>query len=317
MERIGENHQYTNQPISVFTLYLISLTFTKNILSLKRSSVTRLILMEIINILMQIAPIKELKDIIKHFIVYEPQYPAKALRFFTDGNPGIIVPLGNYLIPFLNPSLTLKGELIAYGLIDQFINIPAPPTNGLLIIVLQPYGLESISGLPSRLLRNHVFRLSEVPRFINLQLLREIGNLSNALEIIPAIENLFLNTLQGKEPIDPIIKETVLLMQNAQGKISIAELIQQMPVTERNLERKFQKHIGFSPKKLNGILRINHFLKLIRNQQSPFSPLTAALASGYYDQAHLNNQFKSLTGTSPLQYLRNADPLALNLFVTA
>lgn len=263
---------------------------------------------------MQITPVEELRDLVKHFIIYQPQRHDQPLRFFTDGNPGLVIPMDSYSLPFLVPQATVKGEILVYGLMDQFLDIPAPPLSGLVVIVLQPYGLETLSGLPSNLFRNQIFRLDEFPGFSTSQISREIRHIRSSLEVIPLMELYLSKVIDGRPPVDPIIKDSLHLMQSQLGMISIGELLETLPISERNLERKFNQFIGLSPKKLSGILRINHFLKLIRDSRTHTPPLTAAIAAGYYDQAHLNNHFRSVTGTSPLQYLQHSDPVAQNLF---
>ncbi|RZM30368.1 MAG: helix-turn-helix domain-containing protein, partial [Pedobacter sp.] len=242
---------------------------------------------------MQIAPVEQLKDLIKHFIIYEPQKLGQPLRFFTDGNPGLVIPLENYRLPFLFPPVAARGEVLAYGPMDRFIDIPAPPLSGLVAVVLQPYGLETLTGLPSSLFRNKTFWLNEIPRCDTSQVSRDIRHMRSSMEVIPLIESYLLKIISGREPINPIIRESLNLMQSQQGAIPIGELLETLAISERNLERKFDQFIGLSPKKLAGILRINYYLKLIRDKNSPTTPLVAAIAAGYYDQAHLNNHFKS------------------------
>ena len=82
---------------------------------------------------------------------------------------------------------------------------------------------------------------------------------------------------------------------------SLEHFYEQVPLSRRQFERKFKAETGLSP------LQIQQFskIKLARNLLSyvPHMSLAeVALASGFYDQAHLNQQFVRFTEQTPGQY---------------
>ncbi|MFC4143507.1 helix-turn-helix transcriptional regulator [Pedobacter mendelii] len=263
---------------------------------------------------MQIVPSDGLKLIIRHFLIYYPSTSNSVMRFFSDGSPGIVVPLSYSLLPFLKNQELQKGELLAYGLIEHPIIIPPPPAFGMIVIVLQPYALAFLSGMKPNLLKNRILPLSALLGPSAYLLKTAVEGLSDEDEIIKELEKFFFDLLSNLPPTDELLRESLYLMKQSYGKISINELLRGLSVSERLLERRFDRFIGISPKKLNGILRINHYLKLLRDPNQLYTQVQAALEAGFYDQAHLNNSFKEITGTSPLKYLASSDPLAINLF---
>ncbi|HZG01936.1 MAG TPA: helix-turn-helix domain-containing protein, partial [Chitinophagales bacterium] len=71
--------------------------------------------------------------------------------------------------------------------------------------------------------------------------------------------------------------------------------------TERHLERQFNRQIGISPKEFINLTRFNKaFEKLQRGSKQTIS--TVAWESGYYDNAHLTNDFKRYTGKAPTEF---------------
>ncbi|MBC8182113.1 AraC family transcriptional regulator [candidate division KSB1 bacterium] len=63
----------------------------------------------------------------------------------------------------------------------------------------------------------------------------------------------------------------------------------------------FSKFIGITPKQYLKTIRFQ--LSLHKKAQNDKLNITElAYESGYYDQAHLINEFKSLTGQTPKQY---------------
>jgi len=103
------------------------------------------------------------------------------------------------------------------------------------------------------------------------------------------------------------------LLHDQPSEHSIYAGYQTMGYSERHLRRKFQQWTGWSPKKMSAILRLQRLLKL--QKQKRFYNLTQlALASGYYDQAHFNRDFKQIVGTTPSQFFANTDPWSRNFF---
>jgi AraC-like DNA-binding protein len=74
--------------------------------------------------------------------------------------------------------------------------------------------------------------------------------------------------------------------------------------SERHFRTLFRAHVGLSPKQY---CRLRRLRSLVRHIPKGTKPAWASLAQrvGYYDQAHLANEFRALTGMSPTAYARD------------
>ena len=82
---------------------------------------------------------------------------------------------------------------------------------------------------------------------------------------------------------------------------SIDTLSAQLPISRRQLERKFQQEVGFSAIQLKQLHRIKLARALISRQ--PELPLShVGQDAGFYDQAHFIRHFQKITGLTPNQY---------------
>lgn len=82
---------------------------------------------------------------------------------------------------------------------------------------------------------------------------------------------------------------------------SFDQLSTQVPISRRQLERKFQQEVGFSPIQLKQLHRIKLARTLIsRRPEQPLSHV--GQDTGFYDQAHFIRQFQKITGLTPNQY---------------
>lgn len=80
-------------------------------------------------------------------------------------------------------------------------------------------------------------------------------------------------------------------------------------LSERGLERRFAAQVGLSPRTFARIARFRKALAAL-----PGAPhggwAHVAIACGYYDQAHMNRDFRRFAGASPGAWLRQDHPLA-------
>ena len=84
---------------------------------------------------------------------------------------------------------------------------------------------------------------------------------------------------------------------------SVAGLSEALDITRQQLARVFRQHVGISPKELARIARLQRTIH--RLQREPSASLAAvALASGYYDQAHMSLELHDLAGVTPLSARR-------------
>ncbi len=78
-------------------------------------------------------------------------------------------------------------------------------------------------------------------------------------------------------------------------------LIEQQPLSRRQLERRFQMEIGLSPAHLKQLHRVKRARQMIAS--NPCLQLTqVAQDCGFYDQAHFIRNFQKITGQTPGQY---------------
>ncbi|MFJ9155009.1 helix-turn-helix domain-containing protein [Streptomyces sp. NPDC102270] len=81
---------------------------------------------------------------------------------------------------------------------------------------------------------------------------------------------------------------------------TVAKLAGTVGWSERHLERRFREQIGLSPKATARVLRFRHALRLL---DARLPPSQIAATCGYYDQAHLNRDFKAMTSRSPSRFI--------------
>ena len=120
----------------------------------------------------------------------------------------------------------------------------------------------------------------------------QVLNAGHVIHMIHSVEQFLLKKGVHVKDRDPVFEESLQLIYQHKGILTIEELLKKIPVTERQLERKYNKYIGTGPKKFSDIIKFQHFLKLLQHHRPDEKMTHAAYEGGYYDQSHLNNYFK-------------------------
>ncbi|MFF4733681.1 helix-turn-helix domain-containing protein [Streptomyces mirabilis] len=111
----------------------------------------------------------------------------------------------------------------------------------------------------------------------------------------------------GRTP-SPVVLEAWSRLRETRGRVTVSELAQTTGRSRRRLEMLFGEQIGLPPKALARVLR---FQSVITLPPVPGRTLAeTAAVCGYYDQAHLNHDFHTLTGLTPTQFRRLTTTIA-------
>ena len=85
----------------------------------------------------------------------------------------------------------------------------------------------------------------------------------------------------------------------------VADVAAALGVSERQLHRRTLAAVGYGPKLLARVARLRRLMAL------PGDSLAArALDAGYASQAHMNDEVRRMTGTTPVRFLEDASPTA-------
>jgi methylphosphotriester-DNA--protein-cysteine methyltransferase len=135
-------------------------------------------------------------------------------------------------------------------------------------------------------------------------------DLNRALEMpepIAAVEAALLSAVDTARRADLLIEEAVRRITAARGATDLALLARDLGLSTRQLERRFHAAVGLPPKLFCRIERFNNVFRAL-GQGSGW--VDTAIDCGYYDQAHLIRDCKSLSGITPAILLAEDADLA-------
>ena len=132
--------------------------------------------------------------------------------------------------------------------------------------------------------------------------LRKSKSLKKQIEIILNLMRELINSHNVNE--NDIIQKAISQILHSKGQIKIKELLKELPLTERTLERNFRAYVGLSPKQFSKIIQFQSSLNKLT--EAKFQKLIdIGFESGFTDQSHFIRTFKSYTGQTLSFYCRN------------
>ncbi len=173
-------------------------------------------------------------------------------------------------------------------------------------IRLEPRGAHLLLGLPLDEITDQVISLREVDPRLRAALLPSVAYRGSMGERARAIFDALARRLAGA-PQSGI--ERVLAAIEHDTSAGLRALARHAGTPERTLQRRFRAEVGLGPKGYQRVVRFRRAFALV--SAAPESGLAAAAhRAGYYDQAHLNRDFRRFAGAPPRSFFRSSPSLA-------
>ncbi|ELR73626.1 transcriptional regulator [Fulvivirga imtechensis AK7] len=251
-------------------------------------------------------PHADLASLIKCYWTLEipAQMEAPKQRIVPDGCIEMAFILGDDIKRYTSDTnFIIQPRAMVIGQITQpFFIEPTGHVNSF-AIRFYPYGFANFIKIPIKELANKETPISALFDKKEAEALtQKIVNAPNTGVRITIVEDFLLSKLKDASTIDRIVKSTIDTLFLTKGSTSIDVIVKDQSTRRRNLERKFSKQVGISPKRLGKVFRLQAALKMMLLKH-PENLTQIAYESEYYDQAHFIKDFKELTGTNPKEFL--------------
>lgn len=209
----------------------------------------------------------------------------------------------------MDASKNLTENTIVSGQQKGFYDIAVSGKLSLFSISFLPYGAKMFFGIPSNdffdcniplryLLKDGVERLEDN--------LFEADTFEAKICIVEAFLVALLKRNAKEYELGRIVK-SISLINQSKGLIGIDELSSSACLSRKQFERAFSDYIGTSPKQFLRTIRFQYSLyEKQRNKNIDLTEL--AYSCGYYDQSHMINDYKLLSGKTPTQYFSECEP---------
>ncbi|MBE9916630.1 helix-turn-helix transcriptional regulator [Paenibacillus donghaensis] len=130
----------------------------------------------------------------------------------------------------------------------------------------------------------------------------------SAAQRIEIMEKELISRFKHYDP-DPKWSGMLNFITEKNGKITIAELADYYPISERHIARTFKSLVGITAKEYASIIRFQSVLQQLKQMKSSINWSDLSVHSGFYDQSHFINEFKKRYGITPGSLIADACPI--------
>jgi AraC-like DNA-binding protein len=252
----------------------------------------------------QLAPHKDIASFIDCFFVSEAVESSEkkiTLRLVPDGHFDIYWYRGSHFDYEIREtgSKTSSGLIIA-GQMSRatYLNIKFPLT--LIGVKMFAHGLYPLLNIPMSGLTDKVFDFADLfPDSVELSGAME--RTANRFEALRLLQSYLQDKYSKITGIDIVTCEIVQKIYSESGNITLKEISRIYDISPRQIERKFDRFVGLSPKTLARMVRFSKCLSAIQ-RLSDRKTLEIIHSYGYYDQTHFIKEFKSFVKLTPNEY---------------
>lgn len=230
-------------------------------------------------------------------------------RVMPDGCMELIVHYGDAMNARVNGGGFDKNpKSVLAGQMSRFLELQSTGRLGMIGVRFLPGGASaffrlSLHALADRIVGFDCLEARDLAEFED----RVCGAETDA-QRLDLVTGFLLRRLSHGRYDDPMVTRSVRQILTYGGNTSVDALTAAAGISARQLERRFKSAVGILPKLLCRIVRFRRVFDVIERTARP-RWAEAALACGYYDQAHLIRDFNRFAGQAPAAYLREESPI--------
>jgi AraC-like DNA-binding protein len=247
-------------------------------------------------------PAEKISDYVHGILVIENYQVTNPfiLPLYANGSPTLLFQTAKGKIKGNANNLTLFGQTVfpeTLTITDNFI---------LIAYFFKPFALFSLFGLSAQEMTDSPIDLNLLTPKKTLELRERLLNADSVETMIMLLDNYIYSLIVKVKADFQVIKFATTEIARYSYKEALISVRNELYITERTLQRMFEKNIGVSPNLYRRICQFNAaFEQLNRRRFSKLSDI--AFENGYADQSHYIRAFKEFTAITPKEYLNFGD----------
>jgi AraC-like DNA-binding protein len=196
----------------------------------------------------------------------------------------------------------IAPDAVVLGQLTRPLDLRATGATGILIVRCFPWGLRAFTQAPLDELTNKCEALEFLfPRDEVNYCLDRIRRAQTATAKVKVVQSFLMKQIDRvriHDRMDELVYQAATQICGTHGNLAVTGLARQLRLSRRQLDRRFLRVVGVSPKRLVGIVR---FQKSLRFHRQGFSGAEVAQFAGYFDQSHMSKDYHRFADCSVSQ----------------
>lgn len=202
-----------------------------------------------------------------------------------------------------------QARVLVGGQLTERIHLKPTGRIGCISVRFLPAGAARFFDLPYEDLVDRVVDFAGFEPDVARKMHDGIRDAASHDDRVAVMQRTLTQLLKRESEEDIYVRQACRYIMKSEGEYSVQELVKLIGFSERQLERKFKKQVGLTPKILSRIMRFQKFIALTKASKS-LTLSDAALSCGYYDQSHFIRDFTKFSGVSPVTYLNSSHEMS-------
>lgn len=222
------------------------------------------------------------------------------MLIFNFGAP-VRISFGNEIVGDL-----IVERVAAIGPLRKMLNYEILPGADMIVTVFNPNGFYRLFQLPMDEMGEQDIidpdRLLNITGFNDLwEALNNLPLLSDRIGLLKAYALAFVR--DAEEAVSPLV-DGIPYFHDPRIQ-PVRAIASDSNLSERTVQLRFKKYLGFSPKELLRFLRFKQVINgILENESTEVDWYELVNQYGYHDQSHLIKDFQYYLGTTPQKFIR-------------
>jgi AraC-like DNA-binding protein len=245
---------------------------------------------------------EHLVGLVESIWYFEGSIPHARERHFPNGLLGLVVQLEAPFHFVTDGTRERCATACLSGLQTRPTTIEAPSRRSRVLgVTLSPAGAYMVAGRSLAEASGRVVDLGDLVGRAASELADRCDEARSAEDRVRHVAAWVSTRIARSPRLDPRIAWAAARIAQSHGSAAIAELQNQTGLSKKRLIESFREQIGVAPKLYARVMRFRRALTLLHEGGESLSQI--ALAAGYYDQSHMNLEFRELGGLAPRDFL--------------
>jgi len=172
---------------------------------------------------------------------------------------------------------------------------------------LTPLGARTLFGVPAGALAHEVVELADLLGRPTAELMDRLTDAPDWAARFAVLDDLLCRTTRDTKDPAPEVVHAWNCLSASDGAIEVNELAREIGWSRRHLSERFRAELGLTPKVMGRVMRFERARLVLQQRHRP-SLADVAAACGYYDQAHMNREWREFAGCSPTTWMAEELP---------